>query len=148
MGIIESVSAEGARIRSKVNWIQNGEKSTKYFLNLEKHHGDRRGMGRLKKANGEMVTEQHEIMAEQVKFYKNLYKRKTKFDKYKLNEFIDNVNIPKLSKEDADKCEGMITVNECINALRNMKNDSSPGLDGITVAWYQMFSSRIKVGEI
>ncbi len=144
LGVIENVSAEGARIRSKVNWIQNGEKSTKYFLNLEKHRGKQRGMIRLKKENGEIVTEQQEIMNEQVKFYRNLYKKKTNFDKQKLHEFLNDVNIPKLSKEDADKCEGLVTVNECMNALKKMKNDSSPGLDGITAAWYKTFWVKIK----
>ena len=28
---------DGAILRSKVNWYEQGEKSTKYFLNLEKH---------------------------------------------------------------------------------------------------------------
>ena len=30
---------EGARIRSKVRDYEHGEKSNKYFLNLEKYHG-------------------------------------------------------------------------------------------------------------
>ena len=31
--------AEGIRIRSKCNWYEHGEKSTNFFLNLEKHRG-------------------------------------------------------------------------------------------------------------
>ena len=31
--------AEASRIRSKVNWYEKGEKSTKYFFNLEKKKG-------------------------------------------------------------------------------------------------------------
>ena len=30
---------KGASIRSKVKWFEEGERNTKYFLNLEKHHG-------------------------------------------------------------------------------------------------------------
>ena len=30
--------ARGAQIRSRAQWIEKGERSTKYFLNLEKHH--------------------------------------------------------------------------------------------------------------
>ena len=32
--------AEGIRIRSKYDWYEHGEKSTKYFLNLEKNRGN------------------------------------------------------------------------------------------------------------
>ena len=30
--------AKGVKIRSKCNWYEHGEKSGKFFLNLEKHH--------------------------------------------------------------------------------------------------------------
>ena len=36
---IYSHIAEGARIRSKCNWHEHGEKSTKFFLSLEKQRG-------------------------------------------------------------------------------------------------------------
>ena len=32
--------AEGIRIRSKCDWYEHGEKSTKYFFNLERHKGN------------------------------------------------------------------------------------------------------------
>ena len=32
--------AEGIRIRSKCDWYEHGEKSTKFFLNLEKKRGN------------------------------------------------------------------------------------------------------------
>ena len=31
---------EGIRLRSKCNWYEQGEKSTKFFLNLEKQQGN------------------------------------------------------------------------------------------------------------
>ena len=34
---IYTKKANGIRIRSKCNWYENGEKSTKFFLNLEKY---------------------------------------------------------------------------------------------------------------
>jgi hypothetical protein len=35
---------ESSRIRSKVNWYEKGEKSTKYFFNLEKKKGKETGV--------------------------------------------------------------------------------------------------------
>ena len=36
---IQDKKAEGLRIRSKYDWPKKGEKSTKFFLKLEKRHG-------------------------------------------------------------------------------------------------------------
>ena len=36
---------DGAILRSKVNWYEQGEKSTKYFLNLGKHRSLKRILG-------------------------------------------------------------------------------------------------------
>ena len=39
--------AEGIRIRSKYDWYEHGEKSTKYFLNLEKNRGNQNQIRKL-----------------------------------------------------------------------------------------------------
>ena len=33
----------------------------------------------------------------------------------------------------------MTRLKECAEALKGMKNDSSPGCDGLTVGWFKMF---------
>ncbi len=144
LGIIENVEAEGARIRSKVKWIEHGEKSSKYFLNLEKHKGKQKVILKLKKDDGVIITDQQSILDEQVRFYKDLYKKSIHFEKNKLDDFLADVNIPKLSEDDSNICEGIITETECGIALKGMKNDSSPGLDGITTGWYKMFWKKVK----
>ena len=45
---------------------------------------------------------------------------------------------------DKNSCEGHITEAECINALKNMKNQKSPGSDGITVEFYKLFWNDVK----
>ena len=50
----------------------------------------------------------------------------------------------KLSDTDQTKCEGLITEAECISALKLMKNQKSPGSDGITVEFYKLFLNNIK----
>ena len=39
--------AEVIRIRSKYDWYEHGEKSTKYFLNLEKNRGNQNQIRKL-----------------------------------------------------------------------------------------------------
>ena len=39
--------AEGIRIRSKCDWYESGEKSTKFFLNLEEKRGNENQIRKL-----------------------------------------------------------------------------------------------------
>ena len=48
-------------------------------------------------------------------------------------------NANKLSDEKSASLEGDISYTEIANALKNMKNDKSPGLDGFTVDLFQVF---------
>ena len=52
--------------------------------------------------------------------------------------------MPKLNQVEKDQCEGIITEAECIKALKEMKNQKSPGSDGITVEFYKLFWNNIK----
>ena len=60
---------KGAMIRSKERWIQEGEKSTKYFLNLEKKRNVvNKTITSLRTNDGNVITNQEELSKEQVKY--------------------------------------------------------------------------------
>ena len=50
-----------------------------------------------------------------------------------------NVTSNTLKEEEKLTCEGLLTEDECFKALKEMKNDKSPGSDGITVEFYKTF---------
>ena len=60
-------------IRSKAKDIDQGEKPTKYFCNLEKHNFISKTMTQLQKDDGTIISEQQEILKEAENFYKTLY---------------------------------------------------------------------------
>ena len=59
-----------ARRRCRHN---EGEKNTKYFLNLEKQHYNQGAISQLKLENENFVTTDKEILGECESFYKNFY---------------------------------------------------------------------------
>ena len=83
------------------------------------------------------------ILNELVKFYKRLYTSSNpKIEDIKTylgNTQMDSI----LSNIDKDRCEGLITTNECYKVLKHMKNNKSPGLDGIPIEFYKVFWNNI-----
>ena len=41
--------------------------------------------------------------------------------------------------EEADSCEGLLTLQECANSLSHFKNNKTPCSDGFTVEFYRLF---------
>ena len=72
---------EGLRIRSKCDWYEKGEKSTKFFLNLEKRHAIQNQVKSL------IVNDK--VVKEQIDINKNLYILFTKSFFPKITTFLD-----------------------------------------------------------
>ena len=67
------MQANAARIRSKANFIEKNEKSSKYFFSLEKQRGKQKLWSKIKCENGDIKFDITSILNEQVKFYKTLF---------------------------------------------------------------------------
>ena len=63
----------GARIRAKVQEIEQGERCTSYFVNLEKQRANNNQMNSLLTEDGTLVETQGGILKETTNFYKRLY---------------------------------------------------------------------------
>ena len=66
----------GAIIRSRINWLQNGEKPSRYFTNLENRNFRAKRMLFLEQENGNIIYDQNELLEETKTFYENLYDKK------------------------------------------------------------------------
>ena len=62
--------AEGAIFRSKVRWIQEGKKLTKYLFNLEKKNFNKKVISELRMADGHVTINESQIMKEVTLFMK------------------------------------------------------------------------------
>lgn len=135
--------ARGAQIRSKVNWIEHGEKSSRFFLSLEKVRGVANTISSLVTRDGSTTFDQTEIGKELLAYYETLYQEDSTIDDSLFNNFMDGVPVPVLDETDRVSCEGELTEADCSVALQQMKNDSSPGPDGLGAAFYKVFWPKI-----
>lgn len=136
--------AKSAQKRSKEKYIAEGEKNTRYFLGLEKMRANMKIMDKLQTAEGNTVTAQSDILQEQVKFYKNVFKKTDDFSEAQANTFLGEADIPQLTREQTEALENPVTEQELLKALKSMKNGSSPGCDGVTTSFIKFFWSRIR----
>ena len=133
--------AKGAQIRSKSKWIEEGEKNTKCFLGLEKKQQTNNTIFEIK-TNGKTSSYNSEILQEMCNFYENLYTSKSTNDEKNAN-YIEKVDCPKLNTQDKEFCDKLPTLDECKDAVLNMKNNKSPGLDGLPSEFYKCFWNLI-----
>ena len=110
---------EGIIIRSRARWYEHGERSSKYFLNLEKRNYVKKHIRKLD-INGVLTTDSLKILNEQKRFYQELYQSTNGMSNNNetITLFLDNLNIPKLSETETNSCEGKISVSECHKITR------------------------------
>jgi len=128
--------AKGIQVRSRAKWIQEGEKSTRYFMRLESQRQGSNVIKELKKTDGEKTTDSDGILGEICNFYSDLYSSKQCSD-HEVREFINTVKTDVLSNSSKEMCEASITFDEITDVVKNLKENKSPGLDGLTFEFYQ-----------
>ena len=79
------------------------------------------------------------------KYYSKLYKSVECNDDF-IDSYLANIDTctPQLSGIEADFCEGPITIDEATKALKDMKINKAPGLDGLSVEFYREFWPEIQ----
>ena len=130
--------AKGIIFRSKVRWYEQGEKNTKYFFSLEKSKYNAKTCFKILD-EGKEVTETDQILEIQRKFYTDLYSKDHNviFDM----ENTYNIVVPEQIRENQNS---QITITDLEQAIKTMKNNKTPGEDGIPVDFYKVFWTELK----
>ena len=67
--------AEGAKIRSRAHWIEEGAKPTRFFFRLESKRAEKNSFVSLLDDSGTEKTSQSDLEGILVKFYKDLFSK-------------------------------------------------------------------------
>ena len=84
---VESYKTEGAIIRSKIQWVEEEEQSSKYFLGLEKNNYVKKHIRKLERPDGTVTMDSEEILNLKQNYYKKLHSSKN------LNNYPDKEKI-------------------------------------------------------
>ena len=126
---IYKIKANGIKIRSKCEWSEHGEKSSKFFLNLENSRAIQ-GQVRTVIYNDKETNDETEVNYHIYSFFNHLYKETLPFFSNNLETYLNTISFPKLTKEKSKTLDGGITEKELLIALQSMENNKSPGNDG------------------
>ena len=119
--------------RTKSNWYELGEKSNKFFLNMEKRRYNVRLCSKIITEDGE-ITDAKEVQKAQFLFYKQLYKSDTS-----VNFSLCNDTDIKVTEMTQERDQQPFSFEEMRTALMQLKSGKTPGEDGIPPELIKMF---------
>ena len=104
-----------------MRWHEEGERSTKYFANLEKKNFEKKHIFNLERQDGNLTSDPKEILKEGATYYRNLYTANKSINpnNKKFEKFFKIGQEMKLSDIDKDSLEGQLTPSECKKACNN-----------------------------
>ena len=127
---------EGMITRSRVNWHEDGEKCSKYFLSLEKRNAARNSIQHIK-VNNLVITKKEEILEQ---FSENLRNKYSKNNSTSYpNIYLSNNVLNKLTEDQKKALDSPMSLNELHVALMAMKKGKSPGSNGFTADFFKHF---------
>ena len=135
---IQLYKTQGVLLRTKARWVEKGEKSSKYFFNLEKSKARGGIMNKCRLQDGSLITHPQTISIEQSKFYEKLYTKQQG-----VSFSLKNRTAPILNPTQKILLDSQYTTQELANSIHTMANNKSPGSDGLPAEFYKVFWSKL-----
>ena len=131
--------ARGAMFRAKVRWQEYGERTTKFFFNLEKARYNAKVCNKIIQPDGSLVTDSKEVKELQRNFYQDVYRAEA-CDQM---ELVNNTTIH-VPKEIVKSHQSPFTIIELTTAIKQLQRHKTPGISGLTADFYKVFHSKFK----
>ena len=137
LGKLDLEAANGARVRSRVQWAEEGETSSKYFLRLEKKNKAERWISALEDEDGIIHSDVDGISHVLSSFYSSLFSSEDTIPSAQA-VLLNNLETS-LLPEQSGLCDGPLSLSECHSSLLGMALRKAPGCDGLPVEFYLKF---------
>ena len=128
---LNRVQNEAVKIRSRAQWLEEGEKPTKFFFTLELTRAEKNAIRVIYDSDGTEVVTQQDIETAHCDFYRKLFSRDP-VDLQIQQDLLSKVNVS-LNDQDFDVCD------EISHAVRGLSKGKTPGSDGLPLEFYVKF---------
>ena len=152
-GLYSLYKAKGAQVRSRIEWVEKGEKATIFFLNLEKSRGGENTIKTIQIADDVqnlVLTDPVDIVSHIKNHFEDIFKCENSSTEEAENiqdpmeRFLEDIEIPSLDSDDINFCDAPLEIVELDDVIKSLNNHSAPGYDGITTPFYKFFWSKIR----
>ncbi len=123
-------NVRGESLEAKAKYVVEGERSKKFFFNLEKNRQKANLIKEVVDENGEKKQGTEEILSTVKLFYEDMFKGRGT-DKKEEEICLNQIKV-KVLEEDNVLCEAEISEDEIELAIRQLTTGKSPGIDGLT----------------
>ena len=142
--ILREPKIEGIKLRAKAQWVEEGEKSSKFFLQQEKSNFVNKTIKELLRDDKSRISDQKEILDYIKDFYQTLYTQQPRLEPLeKTMEKLDFSGLKRIPENFKEGLEGELSMEELTKALNGSKNNKSPGPDGYPVEFYKHFWDKL-----
>ena len=121
---IYDFETNGLIICSRVRWLEEGERSSKYFCNLENRSWQKKNIYSIGDDEGNIISDQPSIL-------QNIHNEDNE-------AFINLIDSPKISDDENVILEQPLSKQELFDVIKTMKTNKTPGYDGLPIflAWH------------
>ena len=132
-----NLETEGVRTRSRVRWIEEGEKRTRCFFRLEQERFQKNRVISMHDSSGAEVTSRADLEKVHVDFYSKLFSPED-VDMACQHHLFSQLDV-KLTSDESPSCEGPVSLQEILDSMKSLSLNKSPGPDGFTLEFYLPF---------
>ena len=133
--------ARGALVRSRFKYTNETDSCSKFFFCLEKTNSMSKSISRIRLSSGRISEDPVEIKKHVRDFYQSLYSRNPT-DKSALTSL--SANLKTLDSSLSEDLDNLISIEELGDAVKQLGRNKSPGFDGLTSEFYQVFWPLLK----
>ena len=138
---MDRAAAAGARVRARTRWAEEGESSSRYFFRREKKRGADQWCSALRQEDGTIASSAGDICAAWSAFYSLLFSAEP-VDPGEQDYLLQHLEST-LPDDASSSCDGPLTEDELLAAVRGMARGKAPGLDGLPLEFYLSFWSLL-----
>ena len=99
-------------------------------------------MNRIRNEQGEVTNDTAEIQRIMRDYYKQLYANKMETLEER-DKFLEKHNLPRLNQEEIENINRSVTSNEIETVIKHLPTNKSPGPDGFTDKFYDIFREEL-----
>ena len=123
-------------------FIEKRNKIDKPLARHIKNKREKNQINKIRNEKGEVTTDNAEMQRIIRDYYEQLYGNKME-NLEGMDRFLEKFNLPRLNQEEIEIMNNLITSTENKAVIKNLPKNKSPGPDGFTGEFYQIFKELV-----